>query len=210
MANVITSTFNPERKYQITMENLQNPLGKGAFAIVVICKCINDNQYYAAKRLNLNKPSFPSKLFNLEKCNAKQIRDASKLANPKPHLAFAIDECEEITEWQHFYYQIYNLYDGKDLRHLICAVNVMPEDYAWEIIRQVYNGLFFLHDKLNLMHRDIKLDNIFLQHRTAVENNSFDIDAYLGDFGMSTCEFSATTNYGPFETNARSGVFIIQ
>lgn len=49
----------------------------------------------------------------------------------------------------------------------------MPEEEAWPFIRDVYQGLKYLASR-NMVHRDVKLANIFLNKGTAK----------LADFGF--------------------------
>jgi serine/threonine protein kinase len=55
-----------------------------------------------------------------------------------------------------------------------------PDAVAKKILLDVSEGLHFLH-LMGRVHRDVKMENIFLRRSAA---NQF--DAYLGDFGLST------------------------
>ncbi|KAA6402974.1 MAG: putative CAMK family protein kinase [Streblomastix strix] len=66
-----------------------------------------------------------------------------------------------------------------DLRKFITELQTLPEaeriERVWEIFAQIILGLEFMHN-LNIIHRDIKPDNIFIME---------DGSARLGDFGLS-------------------------
>ena len=71
----------------------------------------------------------------------------------------------------------------------------MPEDDAWEIIRQVYNGLYLLQST-GLVHRDIKRENIFLDEKPLNHPSPAKFLCYLGDFGLSKLEEEVVTICG--------------
>ena len=198
MACEVFEGMNTKRTFRLERKDLMDPLGRGAFGYVVRVFEESTNKEYAAKRMDLGKPSFPMEIYEYEKKNALNIKAmADKIVGPK-NLAIPIDECLNGK----LYYLIYDFYHAKDLRQYMKTVEYIPEDEAWEIIRQVYNGLFFIHKNLNLIHRDLKLDNIFLDTKTEKDNSPCRFKCYLGDFGLSKKAEEAETDCGTRETKA--------
>ena len=66
-----------------------------------------------------------------------------------------------------------------DLSHFIKAKKAenkyMPERQIWEFSYQIFKAVEFLHQQ-NVMHRDIKCENIFLMSGHKIK---------IGDFGIS-------------------------
>ncbi|MFW0792791.1 serine/threonine-protein kinase [Gordonia sp. CPCC 205515] len=67
------------------------------------------------------------------------------------------------------------LVEGRNLRDLVNAEGPLPESRALHILRQVGDALDAAHDA-GLIHRDVKPDNIIVDHRDF---------AYLVDFGLA-------------------------
>ncbi|CAA7033110.1 unnamed protein product [Microthlaspi erraticum] len=62
----------------------------------------------------------------------------------------------------------------RTLRHYLDD-GVFDKDFAWRTIRQIVDGLAYIHGK-KIIHRDLKPDNIFLDSRNNVK---------IGDFGFA-------------------------
>ena len=69
--------------------------------------------------------------------------------------------------------------DGETLQDFLEKTNAPDarncEKLKWKIFRQVLEAVHYLHSR-EIIHRDIKPDNIFLDHNK---------DARLGDFGLA-------------------------
>ena len=156
-------------------------LGKGGFGEVfkVISKL--NNKVYAMKRLNLK---------NLEKSNKKAYELALNEINYLQELnnAHIIKYYKNFKEDDYLYIIIECVENG-DLDGFIKAHKVfnnpIPEEVLWNIFLQCMEALSYIHNK-NIIHRDIKPKNIFM------DNNMF---IKIGDFGGSAIKFE---NRNPF------------
>jgi len=70
-----------------------------------------------------------------------------------------------------------NLIPGGTLKSYIQKhYNILTDHHILKWVIQILKGLFFLHSN-NIIHRDLKLDNIFIDPSTSI--------VYLADFGLS-------------------------
>ena len=67
----------------------------------------------------------------------------------------------------------------EDLFSFIERIEFVPEHEAIPIIKQILQGLDFLHDR-NIIHRDLKVDNILCNH-----HRGGSIRIVIADFGFS-------------------------
>ena len=160
--NPITKAFNfPEEilsKYDIIQE-----MGRGAFSTVYKIKSKSDNTVYCLKKINIKKT--PDR--------KNEINILSKLDHPNLVKFIASYEDEEgiyiIME-----FCIYG--DLYSLLHMVKKKKVyVNEEIIWDIAYQCLLGLEYLHSQ-QIIHRDIKLLNIFMSKNKIVK---------IGDMGMS-------------------------
>ena len=145
-------------KYEILQE-----MGRGAFSTVYKIKSKIDNNIYCLKKINIKKT--PDK--------KNEINILSKLNHP--NLVQYISSCSDdegiyiVME-----YCIYG--DLYSLLHMVKKKKVyVNEDIIWDIAYQCLLGLEYLHSQ-HIIHRDIKLLNIFMSKNKSVK---------IGDMGMS-------------------------
>ena len=65
--------------------------------------------------------------------------------------------------------------EGNTLKELI-EKKSLKENEKWELIREIIEALNYIHEKKNLIHRDIKPGNIFLDKNNQIK---------IGDFGLA-------------------------
>ena len=77
--------------------------------------------------------------------------------------------------------------EGNTLKELI-EKKSLKENEKWELIREIIEALNYIHEKKNLIHRDIKPGNIFLDKNNQIK---------IGDFGLAkiTKKFSEKKNF---------------
>ena len=145
-------------------------LGEGSYSTVLKVKRISDQKIYALKQVRLNK------LKEKEKRNAlNEIRLLASIKHPNVisyKEAFFDDESKclcLVMEYAHDgdLFQRIQMYQKKG--------SYMSESFVWGIIIQLARGLKALHD-LNIVHRDLKSANVFLNRDGQVK---------IGDMNVS-------------------------
>ena len=144
-------------------------LGEGSFGYIAKVKSRLNHKIYAMKKIDISKIK-EEKVTNLMK-NETQI--LSELNNPlivKYYKTFNEDGALFI---------LMEFMDNGDIGGLLNASKVLdkpiPEEKIYDIFIQSMKALSYIHS-LNLIHRDIKPDNIFI---------TVDGNVKLGDFGVS-------------------------
>ena len=145
-------------KYEIIHE-----MGRGAFSTVYKIKSKEDNNIYCLKKINIKKTA--------DKKN--EVNILSKLNHP--NLVQYISSCtDEEAIYIIMEYCVFG--DLYTLLHMVKKKRVyVNEDIIWDIAYQGLLGLEYLHSQ-HIIHRDIKLLNIFMSKNKAVK---------IGDMGMS-------------------------
>ena len=146
-------------------------LGSGAFSCVLKVKSKINNQIYAMKKIdifkiinekNLNKKYFENETFILQSLNS-------------PYVC----KCYKIFQEGNFLFFLMEFMNNKDLDTFYKANKALekqiPEEQLWDIFYKCISGLKYIHKK-GLIHRDIKLENLFLDD---------DFNIKIGDFNVS-------------------------
>lgn len=137
------------RKYNILCE-----LGKGSNSIVWLAYCIENSKYYAIKvqdpedyEKGVDENHFVKRLPNSDLFN--------KL----------IEDFVEIVDNRKFLCTVYHLY-ACDLDYVIRKGKYndgLPFNIAIKILKQLLQSCEYLHNKMKVLHGDIKTDNILLK-----------------------------------------------
>jgi NIMA (never in mitosis gene a)-related kinase len=160
--NVVMQALNfPEEittKYEIIQE-----MGRGAFSTVYKIKSKLDNNIYCLKKINIKKT--PDK--------TNEINILSKINHP--NLVQYISSCSD-DEGIYIIMEFCIYGDLYSLLHMVKKKKVyVNEEIIWDIAYQCLLGLEYLHSQ-HIIHRDIKLLNIFMSKNKSVK---------IGDMGMS-------------------------
>lgn len=153
---------------------LKKEIGKGSYAEVFLAhKETQQNEEFAIKRIEKLRLLSSMKLcdlFNNETTILKEIDHPNIL------------KCYEVLETGSAYYMVLEYCDGGDLEKHLALHKKLPEEEILFISKQILNGFRELVAR-KIMHRDIKLANIFLSNDRVV----------IGDFGFAKEGVALTT-----------------
>lgn len=100
-----------------------------------------------------------------------------------------------------FYYFIYGYFEGMNLFEYIKEQKNLPEKQIRNILIQLAYGMKFLHSH-DIIHCDLKLDNIIINKRNEIKIIDFDlsiisnnIDGYISDNIFGTMQYIAPESY---------------
>lgn len=145
---------------------LVSNLGKGQFGVVFKGVLIEDQKkIFAIKCINKSKlegNAILNRLFQTE------MNVMSKINHPNVMHLF------EFMETAHNYYLVIQYCNNGDLESYLKKMGRLSEEEAVYFLMQIANGFQVLH-KNKIMHRDVKLANLFLHEDQVV----------IGDFGFA-------------------------
>ncbi|XP_019742576.1 serine/threonine-protein kinase 33 isoform X1 [Hippocampus comes] len=146
-------------------------LGHGSYGVVYEATHIRTQTQWAIKTVCKAEPgSTKIKMLEQEIKILKQV--------DHPHIL----RLEEIYETAQMTYLITELCVGGELKQVLQQKQFFPEEEARHIIGCLADAITYLHKK-NIMHRDLKLENILVKNSLDDYNGRLDIK--VADFGLS-------------------------
>lgn len=151
-------------------------LGKGGFAKCYEFECLNNNKIYAIKIVNKS---------TINKSSAKQ-KLKSEIKIHKSLFHKHIVKFEHVFEDNDHVFILLELCKNKTLSDVMKKRKIINEFEARYYLSQILKAVNFMH-KNKIIHRDLKLGNLFLDEGMNVK---------IGDFGLATIiEFSGQLRY---------------
>ena len=145
-------------------------LGKGSYGFVAKVKSRINHKIYAMKQIDFSKIE-EEKEFELCQNEMVVLKNLNHPLITKYYKSIKDGDC---------LYILMEFMDNGDLNGLISAHKTLgepiEEEKLWNIFIQAMSSLVYIHS-LNLVHRDIKPQNLFLNNEGMVK---------LGDFGVSS------------------------
>ena len=145
-------------------------IAKGSYGFVAKVKSKINGEIYALKKDNIE-------FMNIYLRN--KLKNEILFLNYFNNFSHSnVCRCLTIFEDNGFYF-VMNFFNNKDLyRYLNAFIKLgikISEEVLWDIFNQCLNGLLYIHNQ-GVIHRDIKIGNIFMDDKRRIQ---------IGDFGES-------------------------
>ena len=168
---------------QIDNLTLEKELGRGQFGAVYLTKLDNDNTPYATKVYDRQTIEKSEDLLRYIKTEATILKN---LNHPN------IVKLKEVKKTKKHYYIVMEFCNGGELSQNLKKYQAkynkaFPEEIVQYLMKQIVNGINYLHN-LDIMHRDIKLDNILLHYDNEEDKKNLNImksKVKIIDFGFA-------------------------
>jgi len=162
-------------------------IGKGTFGDVYLTSNINNSKFYATKRIEFSKTE--------NETSSKYLINEIKIMNELDHPNL-IKLHKMLKSNNHFYF-IMDYCNGGTLSSILTDYKLyFGRPFSQEIIQhfmiQIVDGLKYIHSK-NIIHRDIKLDNILLDFDNIEDKKKLN----LLSGKIKIIDFGLATNIGP-------------
>ena len=149
-------------------------LGGGGFSKVLKVKSKTNFGIYAMKKVDM------AHIIKEEELSPKYFENEVLLLKKLNHPN--IIKCYNIFQEKQYLYFIMEFMNNGDLKSYnegVIKMNVrIPEEKLWEIFYKCLSGLDYIH-KEKIVHRDIKLENLFLDDNFNVKIGDFNISAII-------------------------------
>ena len=159
MITQVKEKFSGEKKIETYIKG--KIIGTGGFSICYKLYNVQDKKIYAAKEIIKNKSTY-DRIKN--EIDIYEYLKHDNIVNQKEHFTYNDTQ-----------YLIFEFCENRDLSHLIDKRKKLKEIEVQYYITQLIQALIHLHDR-NIVHRDLKLGNIFLTGKMELK---------LGDFGLA-------------------------
>jgi serine/threonine-protein kinase ULK/ATG1 len=165
--------------------NLFKLIGKGTFGEVYLTSKSNNSEIYATKRIEISNDE------KQKETTSKYISNEIKIMKELDHPN--IIKLHNLYRTNNHLYFIMDYCNGGSLSSILNDYKLhFGKPFSHEIIQhfmiQIVDGLKYIHSK-NIIHRDIKLDNILLNFDNIEDKKNFNLlsaKIRIIDFGLAT------------------------
>lgn len=168
---------------QGTVYTLKKLIGRGAYAQCFLAT-IETNEPFALKIIRLKDLKSKTVLQKLQ----TEISIHSSLDHPnivKMYTSFRDSE---------YVFMVLELCERGGLDDLLKRNGKLKERYVSKFMSQLVKGLIYLHETMSVVHRDLKLGNLFLDNQLNIKIGDFGLSAIIKD-GEKRKTVCGTPNY---------------
>ncbi|KAJ8568759.1 hypothetical protein K7X08_030981 [Anisodus acutangulus] len=182
--DLLSSVIQPSDN-QLCLDDFEaiKVIGKGNGGIVRLVQHKRIGQFFALKVIQMN----------IEESVRRQIAQELRINQSS--------QCPYVVIFYQSFFDngaisiILEYMDGSSLADLTKKVKTIPEPYLAAICKQVLKGLWYLHHEKYIIHRDLKLSNLLINHRGDVKITDFGVSAVLESTSGLANTFVGTYNY---------------
>ena len=206
----IKNYYQKNKEYPKTNLNfykIGRRIGHGAFGKVNLALHILSGHIVAIKSFNKLKKKFPKNRILYEVNLMKKLRGHKNIIN-----------ILETIETEKYYLIIMENISGGNLLNIINKMTKLPENYSKYIFKQLIESIIYIQSQ-NIIHRDIKPDNILIDLNNIIKICDFGVGKEIksNEYVKDTCgtpafiapEILLNNNYNPFKTDVWSSGVVL-
>ena len=146
-------------------------LGEGSFGEVYLSKFDNSNEIFATKKIDINKEY--GKFIRYYEFEMKILEILKKFNHPN------IIKLNRVIQENNYYYIVMEYVNGGSLTECLKKYKQkyqsgFPEEIVRHLMKQIVSAIVLLHD-LNIIHRDLKLDNIMVSFDNDIDKKNLNM-----------------------------------
>lgn len=171
-------------------------LGQGSFGMVSEATDKETGAKWAIKKVNKEKAgSSTVKLLEREVNILKSVKHKHII-----HL-------EQVFETPKQMYLVMELCEDGELKEVLDTKGHFSENETRLIIQSLASAIAYLHNK-DIVHRDLKLENILVKSSFLDDNNEMNLNIKVTDFGLATARKHGPRSEGMMQTTCGTPIYM--